>query len=202
LKIVEIVDLIQRGDFPKSKDWEKACNDVNEAILCTDWPHGSGTFKIYPERKGNGVVPIKKPCIEKLKSLGWVTENLPPIGLLEGSKGKKPGDLDAIYHYPSGYVAFEWETGNISSSHRAIGKLLWTLKQGGIKGGFLVIPSNRLKIYLTDRIGNIGELRPYFDLWRDLNSQEAALRILVVEHDEESENVPKIPKGTDGRAKG
>lgn len=202
MKIVEKIDILEKGSFPKSKDWQKARRDVEESIIITDWPHGSGSFKIYPEKKGNGVVPIKEPCIKKLKELGWKTEELPPIGILRGSSGRKPGDLDALYKSPSGYIAFEWETGNISSSHRAIGKLLWTLKKGGIKGGFLVVPSDKLKVYLTDRIGNIGELRLYFDLWKDLHTEEAALRILVVEHDEESKDVPKIPKGTDGRARG
>jgi hypothetical protein len=67
-------------------------------------------------------------------------------------------------------------------------------------GSFLVVPSNRLKVFLTDRIGNIGELAPYFPLWRNLTGIRGALRIVVVEHDAESFDVLKIPKGTDGRA--
>ena len=97
-------------------------------------------------------------------------------------------------------MAFEWETGNISSSHRALNKLFLTMKETKTIGSFLVVPSNRLKVYLTDRIGNIGELEPYFGLWRDLTGINGGLRIIVVEHDAESFNVPKIPKGTDGRA--
>src|SRR5579884_1383889 len=93
------------------------------------------------------------------------------------------------------YLAFEWETGNISSSHRAMNKLLLTLKLGGLIGGFLVVPSDRLKVYLTDRIGNIGELRPYFPLWRDTEIKEGALQIVVVELDAISFDVPRIPKG-------
>jgi hypothetical protein len=111
------------------------------------------------------------------------------------------GDIDALKLTDEGYIAFEWETGNISSSHRAINKLLLGMQETNIFGSFLVVPSNELKKYLTDRIGNIGELKPYFPLWRNLPNISGALRIIVVEHDDTSLNVPRIPKGTDGRAR-
>lgn len=201
MKITERCDIILNGRFPRSPEWQSACEDVEEAILATDWPHGSGTFTIYPESgkkrgEGNGVKPIKKPCLEKLESLGWQTEALPTLelGVLT------TGDLDALKNTASGFVGFEWETGNISSSHRAVNKLLLTLMVGGIKGGFLVVPSDNLKPYLTDRIGNIGELRHYFPLWSSTAIDDGCLRIVVVEHDAESTDVPRIPKATDGRA--
>ena len=201
MKIVETHDILAVGRFSEAEDWLLACEHVNEAIQATDWPHGSGTFTIYPESgkkrgEGNGVVPIKKPCIKRLKQLGWVTEKLPPLerGVI------KPGDLDALYVCSAGSIGFEWETGNISSSHRAINKLLLTMQVGGLIGGFIVVPSDNLKKYLTDRIGNIGELRPYLRLWSSIPIKEGVLRIVVVEHDATSFDVPKIPKGTDGRA--
>lgn len=171
------------------------------AVKATDWPHGSGKFTIYPQSgkkrgEGNGVVPIKVPCLKQLRDRGWEVERLPPIenGVLE------TGDLDALFRSKSGSIGFEWETGNISSSHRAMNKLLLTLKLGGLIGGFLAVPSDKLKMYLTDRIGNIGELRPYFPLWQDTEIKEGALRIIVVEHDAISYDVPRIPKGASGRA--
>lgn len=201
MKITETHDLIYKGDFILSAEWRAACDHVHRAVLATDWPHGTGRFTIRPESgkkrgQGNGVKLIKLPCLLKLRELGWEVERLPPIagGTLT------TGDLDALLKTDLGYIAFEWETGNISSSHRAINKLLHTLKAGGIAGGFLVVPSDRLKVYLTDRIGNIGELRPYFPLWADTTVENGALRIIVVEHDETSTDVPRIPKGTDGRA--
>jgi len=142
------------------------------------------------------VVPIKKPCIRRLSKLGWLTEKLPPL-----KKGViKPGDLDALFKCSAGFIGFEWETGNISSSHRAINKLLLTTQAGGLIGGFLVVPSDQLKVFLTDRIGNIGELRPYLPLWSSMPIKEGVLRIVVVEHDAISFDVPRIPKGIDGRA--
>ena len=201
MKIVETHDLCSSGPFYKSDQWLTACDQVKRAIQSTDWPHGSGKFTIYPESgkrrgEGNGVVPIKKPCIEYLRRLGWSTERLPPLdrGVI------KPGDLDALYECSEGFIGFEWETGNISSSHRAINKLLLTMQLGGLIGGFLVVPSDALKHFLTDRIGNIGELRPYLPLWSSIPINSGVLRIEVVEHDATSLYVPKIPKGTDGRA--
>ena len=201
MRVVEYHDILNPKRFRSSRLLAKAWRDVKAAIRATDWPHGSGKFTIYPESgkrrdEGNGVVPIKTPCINKLKERGWRTESLPPImgGVL------RVGDLDALFETRRGYVAFEWETGNISSSHRAINKLLLALQAGDLLGGFLVVPSDRLKMYLTDRIGNIGELKPYFPLWRTIPGAAGGLRIVVVEHDATSTSVPRIPKGRSGRA--
>jgi hypothetical protein len=201
MKIVDTYDILSVGMFSESEEWRIACKQVKESIQAVDWPHGSGKFTIYPQSgkkrgEGNGVVPIKKPCIEYLERYGWLTEQLPPI-----EKGViSPGDLDALFILKYGYIGFEWETGNISSSHRAINKLLLTMQVGGLLGGFLVVPSDKLKPFLTDRIGNIGELKPYLSLWSSIPIKEGVLRIEVVEHDATSFDVPRIPKGTDGRA--
>jgi hypothetical protein len=201
VKIVEVVNVISNGSFPQSVEWARACADSEAAIEATDWPHGTGKFTIYPESgkkrgKGNGVVPIKIPCIKKLVALGWERECLPPAKdcLLT------TGDLDVLLTTEAGCVGFEWETGNISSSHRALNKLTGALMRSELVGGILVVPSDKLKVYLTDRIGNIGELRPYFPLWSAAPVKNGALRIIVVEHDATDMNVPRIPKMTAGRA--
>ena len=74
------------------------------------------------------------------------------------------------------------------------------LLKGLLAGGILIVPSRKLYNYLTDRVGNISELEPYLDLWCSIPSKEGVLEVIVVEHDAESTNVPRIPKGTDGRA--
>jgi len=198
VKIVETIDLVSAGPFAKSTFWLNACKDVTISIGRTDWPHGSGKFTIRAGKHLNGVVPIKVPCLAKLRKLGWQTEALPEIehGVLTC------GDLDALLRTPEGYIGFEWETGNISSSHRALNKLLAALHDRAIAGGYLVLPSAALYKHLTDRVGNITELRPYFGLWRAIPIKKGCLRIYVVEHDAESPRVRIIPKGTDGRAKG
>jgi hypothetical protein len=65
------------------------------------------------------VKPIKVPMISYLASHDWLTESLPPLPV--GSEGEDvltTGDLDALLHKGDSYVGFEWETGNVSSSHR------------------------------------------------------------------------------------
>lgn len=197
MKLVEFHDILNPHRFESSEHLQKAWKDVQESIRVTDWPHGSGTFSIFPGRKENGVDPIKVPCLKKLKDFGWKTERLPTIkeGILTC------GDLDALLETSEGPIAFEWETGNISSSHRAINKLLLTSQVGDLLGSFLVVPSFSLYTYLTDRVGNIRELLPYFSLWKSVVGAKGVLRIVVVEHDKTDFDVAKIPKRTDGRAK-
>ncbi len=71
---------------------------------------------------------------------------------------------------------------------------------GEFIGGVLVIPSSTMYKYLTDRIGNYGEIQPYFPIWRALNVKEGILAVIEIEHDALSKEVAPIKKGTDGRA--
>ncbi len=200
MKIVHVETLISSGGYPKSKHWEETRKLLHDAIKRIDWPVGSGTFLIYPESgkkrgKGNGVVPIKKGLIEFLEREGWKPER--PLDI---ATRKKPGKLDAVLYSDDGVSALEWETGNISSSHRALNKMCLGLMKGALISGTLVVPSNEFKVFLTDRIGNWEELVPYLDFWKSINCKNGVLEIVVVEHDGTSLDVPKIPKGTDGRA--
>ena len=198
MKIVECYDILNSSLFNTSAELRIAVKEIEEAIKLTDWPHGSGVFTIYPEKQANGVTLIKKPCMNYLVSKGWQTEKLP--GIINSSI-IKTGDLDALKLTDEGYIAFEWETGNISSSHRALNKLFLTMQETNTIGSFLVLPTRKMYPFLTDRIGNISELKPYFPLWKNLTGIKGGMRIIAVEHDEENFSVPKIPKGTDGRAR-
>lgn len=73
--------------------------------------------------------------------------------------------------------------------------------KGGLAGGILVVPSQKMRRYLTDRIGNITELREYFPVWQAIDFKRGAFRIIVVEYDELSESVMLIPKLGSGNAK-
>lgn len=201
MRLIEYHDILNPDLFEHSHALRQAWDDVHRAVALTDWPHGSRTFTIYPESgrnsgQGNGVKPIKVPCIRALRERGWLVEQLPTIV----SSVLRAGDLDALKDTPEGYVAFEWMAGNIASTHRALNKLLLAAKETATIGSFLVVPSNHLSVYLTYGIGSIGELKPYFPLWRNRTGVAGALRIIVVAHDAESFDVPKIPKGADGRA--
>src|SRR5713226_7029197 len=131
----------------------------------------------------------------ELRKRGWKLEE--PLGI---ATVKQAGRLDAVLHTRFGPVALEWETGNISSSHRALNKMALGLLKEVLAGGILVVPSRELYKYLTDRVGNIAELEPYIDLWKSLPCQSGILEIVVVEHDATSRKVRRIPKGTSGRA--
>ncbi len=195
MKIVEVIDVVSAGPVASSTEWQDSWSHVKQAIELTDWPHGTGSFVIRPATHENGVGPIKVPCLRELDRLMWRTEKLP-----RELAGVGMGNLDALCETPTGIIGFEWETGNISSSHRAIGKLIQCMQMGGIVGGFLVVPGNGLKKYLTDRIGNIGELRSYIPMWSRSPVERGVLRFVVVEHDSTSEAVALIPKDYSGRA--
>ncbi len=197
MTVVELITVLERGSLANTAEWAAVRKDVLDAVRCVDWPHGSGRFTIYRERDGNGVVPIKIPCIRRLVDRGWKREKLPPI---EGSV-LAPGDLDALYESTAGYIGFEWETGNISSSHRAVNKLLWSLFQGVLVGAILVVPSDELYQFLTQRVGNIRELRPYLPLWQSYSVKEGIFEIVVAEQDDVTDDESlRIPKGPAGNA--
>jgi hypothetical protein len=94
----------------------------------------------------------------------------------------------------------EWETGNISSSHRSLNKMALGIMKKILIGGVLILPTREMYQYLTDRIGNFREISPYFPLWRSLNLEEGLLLVIAIEHDAVNDQVPRIKKGTDGRA--
>lgn len=209
MKIVETVALLQRGAFAESAEWRGIRETIHAAIKQAEWPVGAGSFAIYPESgkksgEGNGVVPIKLKPMQVLKAAGWELE-FPWEVLVPGDKssekGSKPGNIDAAKLFAQGLVVVEWETGNISSSHRAVNKMALGLVLGKCVAGVLVVPNMNLARYLTDRIGNIEELRPYAPLYQNLAVENAVLELVVIEQDSDSKTVPKIPKGNDGRAK-
>ena len=202
MQIVQEETLISCGNYATSAEWEETRASLYKAIREVDWPRGSGKFTIFPQsgkrrREGNGVTPIKIGLMEELKKQGWKLEE--PLDL---AVFKKPGKLDAVLYTDYGPVALEWETGNISSSHRALNKMALGLLKDVLACGILVVPSRGLYKYLTDRIGNMEELEPYLDLWRSIPCDQGVLEIVTIEHDVTSTDVPRIPKGTSGRALG
>lgn len=85
MKIVETHDILNPALLQTSPALKQAWSEIQNAILLTDWPHGSGKFTIFPESgkktgEGNGVKPIKIPCTVALQKFGWLVEKLPAIG--------------------------------------------------------------------------------------------------------------------------
>lgn len=201
MKIVDEITLISNGTFAQSASLQSSLTQIRDAIATISWPVGADGFYLDPHSRGkgrgqgNGVKPIKEACMTYLKDRGWQDE------LRVRSKGVAgTGPLDAVLETPEGLFAVEWETGNISSSHRALNKMCLGVMRGELIAGVLVLPSSKLYPYLTDRIGNIRELMPYLELWSSLNITNGYIGLIVIEQDGEREDSPRIPKGTDGRA--
>jgi hypothetical protein len=135
--------------------------------------------------------------IEALVALGWQAEV--PFPVLNPELSAKFGGMDAAKAIDGDLFMVEWETGNISSSHRAMNKLAIGIVKGVVAGGMLIVPTRELARYLTDRIGNLRELEPYLELWGSVQADRGFLGIFAVEHDATSTEVPRFRKGTDGR---
>ncbi|MBD1877853.1 MULTISPECIES: restriction endonuclease [unclassified Coleofasciculus] len=195
MKIVQEVSLISVGSFEESSDWSIIRAEIRDAVSLIVHPPGTSSFTINPTKHGNGVKPIKQACTIALRDrYGWRLETSINYAT------RSPGKVDATKVIDNHLFALEWETGNISSSHRAVNKMVLGLLRGVFLGTVLVLPSRKLYPYLTDRIGNYEELEPYFDVWRAVRIEEGFLAIFVIEHDRVDNNVPTITKGTDGRA--
>lgn len=176
--------------YSTTADFRRVRSDIEAAIRAVVWPPGSDQFIVNPTRQGNGVKPIKSAFIASLEQAGWEPEVARFDAHLDfANPAAKP-------------FAVEWETGNISSSHRAINRMALGMHDGRIAGGVLVLPTRALYPFLTDRIGNFAELESYFPLWTRWQGEPGFqyLAIVAVEHDMLDPDVPLIGKGTDGRA--
>ena len=200
MKIVRFENIVDRGDFGRSGEWNRIREEVLTAIRRIQWPPNSGSFTLYdqPGKKrgeGSGVKPIKQACMLHLRSLGWDLETRVDVATL-----KKPGPVDATCKVGNKLFCVEWETGNISSTHRALNKMALGMLEGLLIGGALILPTRAMYKYLTDRVGNFPEIEPYFPLWKALPVEEGLLAVVAIEQDAVSKSVPRIMKGTDGRA--
>jgi hypothetical protein len=201
MKLVHTEILVDQGGLTISPIWKRAEGEIVASIEAVKWPLGSDGFTLFLEEgkkphHQNGVVEIKHMFIGKLADKEWGKET--PF---DPTADVSPGDFDASKEIDGRSFCVEWETGNVSSSHRSLNKMALGLTYGIIAGGILVVPTRAMYRNLTDRIGNYEELRSYFPLWRRKEGiDEGILAIFAVEHDGVSPNVPRIGKGTNGRA--
>jgi hypothetical protein len=200
MKIMRNEILIDAGGFSGSAGWQEVQGQLTEAIESVQWPPGSGSFTLHDQPgkrrgEGSGVKPIKDACMQNLKNNGWSLETPVDIATV-----KRSGKMDATRPMGDRLFCVEWETGNISSSHRAMNKMALGLLNGILVGGVLIVPTRAMYKYLTDRVGNFRELEPYFPLWCSVPVRYGILAVIAIEHDAVSKDVPRIGKGTDGRA--
>lgn len=183
--------VVDPQDFQSTPEFRQVRSQVEDGIAAVVWPPGNDKFIINPTKKENGVKPIKEAFIEVLRKHGWEPEyeTFDAHYVFEGRRAPLP-------------FAVEWETGNISSSHRAINRIGLGILEGRISGGVLVVPTGALYPYLTDRIGNLTELVRYIPLWEEWANVPnfGYFGVVSIEHDGVDPSVPLIRKGTDGRA--
>ena len=178
----------------------------------------------------NGVPALKKLFRQNLETAGWKSEE--PLSLkpyFEKIRSDKTlaqvfrypeplanavqdplhecvGDFDFWLRSSEGFrTVIEWETGNISSSHRSLNKICLAFLGGLVDAAVVIVPSNNCNAHLTDRVGNVRELQPYFYFWSAFGRSltKGLLAIVEVEQDGLFKSVDVrdfIPRGPDGNA--
>jgi hypothetical protein len=229
MKWLRTIILFDKGSIVQSPDWISVHESYVRAINSIDYPIGSGTLTLRQKRRlpngqwqRNGVGFLRKRFLDfMINSENWQCEgsvalardrDQTPLLLYPSMESYcEPitsdfGEFDFMTTTEHGTrIAIEWETGNISSSHRSMNKLAIALSNEIINIGVLIIPSRALYKHLTDRIGNIGELSGYLAMWADLSSAvtRGLLAITVVEHDNSTsdQDLPYLSVGIDGRSR-
>lgn len=229
MKWLRTLVLFDKGDVISSEDWNTVHTSYVRAIASIDYPSGAGTLTLRKKIKRpngkwrrNGVGYLRIRFLRFIRDTeGWQSEGnvdlardrpQPSIQLypsLESYREPITSDFGGFDFMTTGAqgtrIAIEWETGNISSSHRSMNKLAIALTNGVVEIGVLIVPSRLLYEHLTDRIGNIGELSGYLSMWEGLKSVVARglLAITVVEHDALTTDpaLPYLKVSNDGRAK-
>lgn len=229
MKWLRTIIVFDQGDIASSADWRSIHKSYVRSIQSIDFPSGTGTLTLRrkflrPDGQWNrnGVSYLRTRFLDcMVKTEGWHPEG--DVNL--GTKRKPPelrlypsgkvyqepitsefGGFDFVTTTPKGtHVAIEWETGNISSSHRSMNKLAISLRIGRVQAAVLILPSRNLYQHLTDRIGNIGELSGYLSMWMDMGKtvKRGLLAVSVVEHDYLTDDPTHkyLPTGIAGRAR-
>lgn len=229
MKWLRTLILFDKDNVISSSDWQTVHESYVRSIISIDHPAGSGSLTLKRKVRlpnsqwsRNGVGYLRSRFLRHMQDAeGWLPEGnvdlgrdrvQPPIKLYPSLESyREPitsdfGGFDFVTTAPNGTkVAIEWETGNISSSHRSMNKLAIALGNGIVQVGVLIVPSRELYEHLTDRIGNIGELSGYLSMWESLKSSVARglMAVTVVEHDALTDDAafPYLPTGNDGRAR-
>jgi len=229
VKHQKTIVVFDNGKILETADWKSIYASYDRSIRQVDFPLGAGTLTLRQKEcyylndgankkkqwQRNGVIYLKDRFIENLVNVEkWkpeskiVIDNAPkqftlyPSREIYKTEGGALGSFDFLTSGDDGCkAAIEWETGNISSSHRSLNKMCICLAKGAISVGVLIVSSRNLYAHLTDRIGNIAELNPYLSLWRMVGEKitKGALVISVIEHDALTTN-PQFPYLNDGDA--
>jgi len=226
MKISHSRKLVDEGNVTASEAWSVARKQVVRSIEEVYWPPGNDKFVIKPEQRGNGVSSITDSFEANLDSReGWSSTGRTHFKTVLKQKDMFDQVIERLGRYyddPEGFISspwfdavreveiadrselavVEWETGNISSSHRSLNRIVLGLMTEIITAGIVILPTRKLYQYLTDRVGNYPELEPYFLIWESLSQEidEGVVEIIAVEQDDTSDHAPLTGKLQDGMA--
>ena len=228
MRWLRTIVVFNQGQVVQDPDWTAVHESYVRSIQSIDHPAGTGELLLRRKMRRpngqwqrNGVNFLRTRFLQHMvQEERWLPEHNVDLGRLRqqpdlslfpsGEVYREPitsdfGGFDFLTRTGGGlHIAIEWETGNISSSHRSVNKLAIALSSGIIQAGVLIVPSRACYEHLTDRIGNIGELSGYLELWEAAKAgvERGLLAISVVEHDALTNNeaIPYLPTGNDGRA--
>jgi hypothetical protein len=183
MKWLRTLILFDIGNLVSSADWQAVHSSYVRSIKGIEHPLGTGTLTLRRKvqyRRSNGKLGWHRNGVGYLRSAflnhivdieGWTAEgnvdlgrerDQPPIRLYPSlQQYREPitsdfGGFDLVTTAPNGTrVAIEWETGNISSSHRSMNKLAIALESGIVRIGVLIVPSRLLYDHLTRPIHRI-----------------------------------------------
>ena len=144
---------------------------IDVLLLCADQERDRGhpvagprqDSAIFPESgkargEGNGWSRSVRLC-GRSPAQGWEIEMPFPLEGIKG--GARFGPMDAAKRFGSDPPLHGGVGDGTSPSHRSMNKLALGLIEGVVSGGVLIVPMGA-RSALTDRIGNVRELEPYF----------------------------------------
>lgn len=190
----EAKEMLQTEPLAKQA-YDEVCISISSAV----WPRTANMFTVNNSEKNiNGVVPLKENCYVMLEEkYNWFREKPLDVLKLEKAKG---GPIDVYKEFGDGTrtlrAGLEFETGNISSAHRSMQKLMLGLNRKELDLAMILMPVHELAYYLTDRCANYEELEPYFE-----NAKGKPFIFIGFNAEAYSPDVEVIPKGRDGMSK-
>ena len=171
MKWLRTLVVFDQGNVIGTGDWKAIHDSFVRSIQSIEHPAGSGSLTlrrratIDARDTRNGVRPLRDQFLTHMVSVeGWKSEGLVDLAKTRAQVSVKLFPTMSDYEEPitssfgefdfattaagGSKIAIEWETGNISSSHRSLNKLCIALATGIIEVGVLVVPSRQLYLHL------------------------------------------------------
>jgi hypothetical protein len=152
-------------------------------------------LRVREERDANGGAAVRRMLDARFGDADWLCEE----------RGR--GDIDWIKRVRINGVAIAVGV-ELQVSGRGGGSHLTDIihlraglaepDDGRIDIGILVVPSDRLATFLTDRVEGIAQVRKYL---RAMGAEDLPILVIAIEHDEQGLALMKQPKSPTGMAK-